>query len=213
MKSILLIDNYDSYTYNLYQLIAALLAGHGTVDVVRNDLISLQETKRRNYTHFVISPGPGRPDDPTAFGVSGELLRAGGDTPILGVCLGMQGIALRYGGRIVRAPRPMHGVRSTIVHDGKGVFAKVPSPTVVMRYHSLVVDEGALPEELEVTARLRDIEEGRDLVMGLRHRSLPIEGIQFHPESFGTPEGRQMLTNFLGENKGDRAVRQRISLR
>jgi anthranilate synthase component 2 len=190
---VLVIDNYDSFTYNLVQYLGELGA---TVRVVRNDAESVDALGRIGADHIVISPGPGRPED---AGVTMDVIRTlGRQTPVLGVCLGHQAIGAVFGGSVVRAPVPMHGKTSTIEHNGRGVFSGLTAPFVASRYHSLVVAEAGLPGELEVTARTQ--EDG--LIMGLRHRSLPIEGVQFHPESILTAEGRHMLRNFLEGRHG-----------
>jgi anthranilate synthase component II len=193
---ILILDNYDSFTYNLYQSVGELLgegAGQGSVEVVHNNEITTSEITRRGYDKIIISPGPGRADDPEFFGVCAEVITTLGPTiPILGVCLGMQGIADCFGGSVVQAAKPMHGKTSIITHDGKGVFRELPQNLEVMRYHSLVVDPGSVPAELTVTATTRTNE-----IMGLRHTSYPLEGIQFHPESFATKHGQQIIKNFL----------------
>lgn len=195
---ILIIDNYDSFTYNLYQYVGEILTSAQkkfTLDVARNDEISLNEIKKRKYNRIIISPGPGDPSDKKYFGVCADVItKLGKKTPVLGVCLGMQGVAHYFGGRVVRAKLPMHGKTSVIKHDGKGVFAALPQGIEVMRYHSLVADESALPKTLVVTARAEDTDE----IMGLRHTKYPIEGIQFHPESFATEGGKQIIRNFLG---------------
>lgn len=194
--NILLIDNYDSFTYNLYQYVGELLDGTGSfhVDVIRNDEINLQEITNAGYDRIIISPGPGDPSLPEYFGVCSQvLLEVGKTTPVLGVCLGMQGLAHYYGGKVVKAAVPMHGKTSRIQHDGKGVFTELPQDIEVMRYHSLVVEPGSVPEVLEVTAQVPESGE----IMGLRHKTYPIEGIQFHPESFATEGGKRMIANFL----------------
>jgi len=195
---ILIIDNYDSFTYNLYQMVGRVLQGDAQpagVEVVRNNQITLGSVMNGGYDRIVISPGPGSPDDPAYFGRCAEVIRgAGTRMPVLGVCLGMQGIAHVFGGKVIRARVPMHGKTSEIMHETGGVFAGLPQKMAVMRYHSLVVDEARLPLELVVTARTR----GRDSeVMGLRHRRYPIQGIQFHPESFASEGGDMILRNFL----------------
>lgn len=182
---ILLIDNYDSFTYNLYQLLSTLDA---TVEVRRNDSLDTEDARRMRPRGIVISPGPG---DPSGAGVSCDLL-AQPDTPVLGVCLGHQCVGAAYGARIVRAPVLMHGKISTVFHRGQGVFAGVPSPFEAVRYHSLTVDRDTLPDCLEVTAETED-----GTIMGLRHRDLPVEGVQFHPESVLTREGSRIMENFL----------------
>ncbi len=183
---IAVIDNYDSFTYNLVQYLGELGA---EVQVFRNDGVSLKELDPLALTHVVISPGPGTPDD---AGISRQVIAGmGSRLPILGVCLGHQCIGEVFGGRVVRAPRLMHGKTSKIHHDGAGLFAGLPLPFEATRYHSLIVDE-PLPECLMRTAFTAEGE-----LMGLRHRELPIFGVQFHPESILTPEGKQLLANFL----------------
>lgn len=194
---VLIIDNYDSFTYNLYQYAGELLQKQEkdfVLDVVRNDELSFSEIKKRNYEKVIISPGPGDASDPAYFGICAKVItEIGKQIPILGVCLGMQGIAHYFGGKVVRAKKPMHGKTSVIAHDQKGVFTKLPQNLEVMRYHSLVVDPKSVPDCLEVTARTKDTGE----IMGLRHKKYPIEGIQFHPESFATEAGKKMLEIFL----------------
>ena len=183
----LLIDNYDSFTYNLVQAFAA----HGAdVMVYRNDMISVADGLAAKPTHLVISPGPGRPEN---AGVSLAMIEAfAGKVPILGVCLGHQCIVQQQGGSIVRAEQLMHGKTSAIKHDGKTVFEGVSQPFEVGRYHSLCASAEALPDTLQVTA-----ETDSGVIMGVRHKSLPIEGVQFHPESVLTPEGDTVMTNFM----------------
>jgi anthranilate synthase/aminodeoxychorismate synthase-like glutamine amidotransferase len=183
---ILLIDNYDSFTFNLAQYLGEL----GAAPVVRrNDEITLDEIAELHPSHIVISPGPGRPED---AGVSVEVIRRFGPlTPLLGVCLGHQGIGIAFGGEVVRAAQLMHGKVSTVQHDGRGVFRGVSQPFVAGRYHSLVVSE-PLPAQLEAAARTED-----GTLMGVRHRQFPIHGVQFHPESVLTGEGKHLLRNFL----------------
>ena len=189
---LLMLDNYDSFTYNLVHLFQELGV---EVRVFRNDAITVDETAALEPTHLVVSPGPGRPED---AGVSVELIRRlGPQVPTLGVCLGHQAIGAVYGGSVIRAVVPMHGKTSTIEHDGRGVFAGITEPFVASRYHSLVVSDQGLPDVLEVTARTK--EDGT--IMGLRHRSLPVHGVQFHPESILTGEGRRILRNFI-ERRG-----------
>lgn len=183
----LLIDNYDSFTYNLVQAFAALGAD---VIVHRNDAISVDDAKAIEPTHLVISPGPGRPED---AGVSLEMIGAFADrVPVLGVCLGHQCLVHHFGGDIVRADRLMHGKTSMAKHDGKTLFEGLSQPFEVGRYHSLCAEHDSLPEELELTA-----ETDRGEIMGVRHRSLPLEGVQFHPESVLTPEGDRLMANFM----------------
>jgi len=189
VRKLLVIDNYDSFTYNLVQYLGELGAG---VDVVRNDVETVDALLARAPEGLVVSPGPGRPAD---AGVSIEAVRRFGEAgvPVLGVCLGHQAIGEAFGGRIVRARTIMHGKVSRIAHDGRGVFAGLSQPFEATRYHSLVIDPDAVPDVLEVSARTDDGE-----IMGVRHRSLPIAGIQFHPESILTREGKRLLANFLG---------------
>jgi anthranilate synthase/aminodeoxychorismate synthase-like glutamine amidotransferase len=185
---VLVIDNYDSFTYNLVQYLGELGAD---VRVMRNDAVTLDDISRSRPDRIVISPGPGRPED---AGVTIEVIRRFGDrVPILGVCLGHQAIGAVFGGSVVRASAPMHGKTSTIEHDGRGVFTGITGPFVAARYHSLVVADDGLPEDLVVTARTRE----DHTIMGLRHRTHPVHGVQFHPESILTAEGRHILRNFL----------------
>jgi len=187
----LLIDNYDSFTYNLVQAFAA----HGAdVMVYRNDMISVDEGIALEPTHLVISPGPGRPE---AAGVSLDMISAfAGRIPVLGVCLGHQSIVQQQGGEIIRAERLMHGKTSLIKHDGKTVFEGISQPFEVGRYHSLCADTASLPDTLEITA-----ETDSGVIMGVRHKSLQMEGVQFHPESVLTPEGELIMTNFMRMEK------------
>jgi anthranilate synthase component II len=185
---VLLIDNYDSFTYNLYQYLCELGA---TVEVRRNDSVSVAEAAALRPDRIVVSPGPCTPAE---AGVSVEIIRAlGPQIPTLGVCLGHQAIGAAFGGAVVRAPQVMHGKLSPIYHEGQGVFAELPRPFTATRYHSLIVRREDLPGELEVTAWTED-----GLIMGMRHRAHPIEGVQFHPESIMTEGGKQMLATFLG---------------
>jgi anthranilate synthase/aminodeoxychorismate synthase-like glutamine amidotransferase len=184
---VLVIDNYDSFTYNLVQYFGELGAD---IRVRRNDQVTLDEIGDMTPDHIVISPGPGRPE---AAGVSPEVIRRfGPSTPVLGVCLGHQAIGVVYGGTVVRAAAPMHGKTSIVTHDGKGIFAGVASPFSAGRYHSLVVADAGLPQHLEVAARTGD-----GTIMAVRHTSYPVHGVQFHPESVLTEEGRRLLRNFL----------------
>ncbi len=185
---LLLIDNYDSFTYNLAQYLGELGA---EVVVRRNNMVTLDEIAAMQPTRIVISPGPGRPEQ---AGISIDAIRRFGPSiPILGVCLGHQAMGAAFGGRIVRAPRLMHGKTSSVEHDGRGVFKGLSGAFAAARYHSLVVSEDGWPAELDITARAAD--EGT--VMGLRHREWPLHGVQFHPESVLTGEGRRILRNFL----------------
>jgi anthranilate synthase/aminodeoxychorismate synthase-like glutamine amidotransferase len=184
---IFVLDNYDSFTYNLVQYLGELGA---RIVVRRNNQVTMEEVEALGPTHIVISPGPGRPED---AGVTADLIRQFGPrVPTLGVCLGHQAIGMVYGGRVVRAPVPMHGKTSVIEHDGKGVFTGLTSPLEASRYHSLIVAADDVPQVLEISARTRD-----GIVMGLRHREHPVHGVQFHPESVLTVDGRRMLRNFL----------------
>jgi anthranilate synthase component 2 len=188
---ILVLDNYDSFTYNLVQYLGELGA---EVKVVRNDELTVDAVEALAPARIVISPGPGTPDD---AGISlGVIERLGARVPILGVCLGHQAIGQAFGGKVVRARQVMHGKVSQVRHDGRGVFAGLPAEFVATRYHSLVVERATLPGALEVTAQSEDGE-----IMGLRHRALAVEGVQFHPEALLTEHGHKMLENFL---KGER---------
>jgi anthranilate synthase component II len=188
MGIVCVIDNYDSFTYNLVQYLGELGA---EVHVVRNDAATVDEVAAIKPERIVISPGPGRPED---AGITMHVIRALGEqTPVLGVCLGHQAIGAAFGGQVVRAGVPMHGKTSIIEHNGRGVFSGISEQFEASRYHSLVVLEQGLPEALEVTARTRDDR----IVMGLRHRRWPVHGVQFHPESILTGEGHKLLRNFL----------------
>jgi len=185
---VFVLDNYDSFTFNLVQYLGELGV---EVLVRRNDQLAVEDIVALRPDRIVISPGPGRPED---AGITVDLIRrCGTRTPILGVCLGHQAIGYAFGGQIIRAPRPMHGKTSSIEHDKRGMFAGMATPFTASRYHSLIVAEEGFPSELEIAARTRD--EGT--IMALRHRTLPIHGVQFHPESILTSNGRQMLRNFL----------------
>lgn len=184
---ILVIDNYDSFAYNLVQYLGELGV---EMEIFRNDKISADEIEKRGYSHIVISPGPCTPNE---AGISLELVaRMAGKVPILGVCLGHQVIGQAFGGEIVRAPFPVHGKTSFIRHDGKTIFREVENPFTATRYHSLIVRRESLPPVLEISAWTED-----GLVMGIRHRELVVEGVQFHPESILTREGKKILKNFL----------------
>jgi anthranilate synthase component 2 len=185
---VLVVDNYDSFTYNLVQYLGELGA---EVTVVRNDAATVDTLAAGSPDRIVISPGPGRPED---AGVTMAVIQQlGHKVPILGVCLGHQAIGAAFGGAVVRAAVPMHGKTSTIEHNGRGVFSGLTAPFLASRYHSLVVAEDGLPADLEVTARTRE----DHAIMGLRHRRWPVHGVQFHPESIMTGEGRRILRNFL----------------
>ncbi|CAM5778609.1 MULTISPECIES: aminodeoxychorismate/anthranilate synthase component II [Brevibacillus] len=184
---ILMIDNYDSFTYNLVQYVGEL---GQELQVRRNDKITLEEIEQLAPDYLMISPGPCTPNE---AGISMEAIRHfAGKIPILGVCLGHQSIGQVFGGKVLRAERLMHGKTSEVFHDGKTIFAGIPSPFTAARYHSLIVEEATLPPELEVTARTAEGE-----IMALRHREYPIEGVQFHPESIITQHGKKLLQNFL----------------
>jgi anthranilate synthase/aminodeoxychorismate synthase-like glutamine amidotransferase len=185
---LLVIDNYDSFTYNLVQYLGELGA---TVEVRRNDRVTLDEIENRlRPERIVISPGPGTPDD---AGITLDVIRRfAGKVPLLGVCLGHQAIGQAFGGKVVRAPELMHGKASDVHHDGKTIFAGLGDQFRAGRYHSLIVEKESLPSCLEITARTAD-----DIIMGLRHRELKVEGVQFHPESILTSDGKQLLANFL----------------
>ena len=191
---VFVLDNYDSFTYNLVQYLGELGA---EVEVYRNDELTVDEVEAMKPERILLSPGPCTPREagilvPLVERMAGSPRR----TPILGVCLGHQAIGEAFGGHVVRAQQLMHGKTSAVEHDGKGVFAGLPTPLTCTRYHSLIVEEGSLPAELTVTARTRGAS-GDSVIMGLRHRSLPVEGVQFHPESVLTEGGRQMIRNFL----------------
>lgn len=187
---VLIIDNYDSFVYNLYQRLGELGV---EPEVHRNDAISVHAVKDMAPDAIVLSPGPGRPANDRDFGVCSAILReVSPSTPTLGVCLGHQGIAMAEGGRIVHATRLLHGKVSRIRHDGRMIFQDLPNPLVAGRYHSLAIDRASVPADLEVSATAEDGE-----IMAIRHRRHPIEGVQFHPESILTPEGPDLLRNFL----------------
>ncbi len=189
MKTLIL-DNYDSFTYNLFQYLSVLNADPL---VVRNDAIDVAGILALGVDRIVISPGPGSPDDPAYFGIcSRVILELGDRIPILGVCLGHQGIIHAYGGRVVRAAKPMHGKTSVIHHTDQGVFRALPRRFEAMRYHSLVGEPSSIPPCLLVTAHTAD-----GVIMGVQHRDRPTHGVQFHPESIGTPLGQVLLNNFL----------------
>jgi len=189
---VFVLDNYDSFTYNLVQYLGELGA---EVEVRRNDELTVEQVEALRPERIVLSPGPCTPSE---AGILVPLIRhMAGKAPILGVCLGHQAIGEAFGGRVVRARQLMHGKTSSVEHDGKGIFAGLATPLTCTRYHSLIVEEDSLPAELMVTARTANSNGDGSVIMGLRHRSLPIEGVQFHPESVLTEGGHQMIRNFL----------------
>ncbi len=191
MSKVFVLDNYDSFTYNLVQYLGELGA---ETEVARNDQVSIEQIEALKPSHILVSPGPCTPQD---AGISMEVIRHfAGKKPILGVCLGHQAIGAVFGGKVIRAANLMHGKTSEIEHDGKTIFQGVTSPFTATRYHSLIVSEQGLPDELEVSARTKDAD-GTDVIMGLRHKRYPIEGVQFHPESVLTSEGKKLIRNFL----------------
>jgi len=193
---LLMIDNYDSFTFNLVQYLGEL---GQDVRVARNDELSVEQVRALNPARIVISPGPGTPDQ---AGVCLALIEnLGGRIPIFGVCLGLQSIGQAYGGKVVRATQIMHGKTSPIHHTGKGVFGRLPNPFTATRYHSLVVEKDSLPKSLEMTAWTQNADGSVDEIMGLRHRTLAVEGVQFHPESILTEHGHDLLRNFLVEQR------------
>jgi anthranilate synthase/aminodeoxychorismate synthase-like glutamine amidotransferase len=184
---ILMIDNYDSFTFNLVQFLGELGA---VLEVFRNDKITLNEIAAKRLSGIIISPGPGRPED---AGITVDLVKQfSGRIPLLGVCLGHQAIGLAFGGRVISAPVLMHGKTSEIFHEGEGVLKEIACPFTATRYHSLVVEEKSLPADLRITARTDD-----GVIMGLEHKDFPVFGVQFHPESILTPDGKTLLNNFL----------------
>jgi anthranilate synthase/aminodeoxychorismate synthase-like glutamine amidotransferase len=188
---VFVLDNYDSFTYNLVQYIGEV---GGEVVVRRNDQTTVPDIEAMHPDRIVISPGPCTPQE---AGISIEVIRHfAGKVPVLGVCLGHQAIGAAFGGKVVRAPNLMHGKTSSIEHDGKSIFRDIPSPMTATRYHSLIVAEKGLPADLEISATCRD-RDGSRVIMGLRHRKFPVEGVQFHPESVLTDQGKQLVRNFL----------------
>jgi anthranilate synthase/aminodeoxychorismate synthase-like glutamine amidotransferase len=188
---IFVLDNYDSFTYNLVQYLGELGA---RVVVARNDQMTVNEIEALHPDRIVISPGPCTPQE---AGISIDVIRHfGGKVPLLGVCLGHQAIGAAFGGKVVRAPNLMHGKTSSVEHDGKTIFRDIPSPMTATRYHSLIVEEKSLPSELEISATCQD-RDGTRVIMGLRHRKFAVEGVQFHPESVLTDQGKKMVRNFL----------------
>jgi anthranilate synthase component 2 len=190
---ILIIDNYDSFTYNLYQYIGEI---HPDIKVLRNDEFTLEDLKQLSLEAIIISPGPGRPEN---AGLSIEVIKEfQGKVPILGICLGHQAIGYAYGGKVITAPVIMHGKTSMIKHNGKDIFKNIESPLKIMRYHSLIVEKESLPEELTITA-----ETGDGLIMGLKHKKYNVQGLQFHPESIFTDQGKLLIKNFVEGLKND----------
>ena len=188
---VFVLDNYDSFTYNLVQYLGEL---GSEVIVARNDQITVDEIENQHPDRIVVSPGPCTPQE---AGISIDVIRHfAGKVPLLGVCLGHQAIGAAFGGKVVRAPNLMHGKTSSVEHDGKTIFRGIPSPMTATRYHSLIVQEKSLPAELEISATCRD-RDGTRVIMGLRHRKFPVEGVQFHPESVLTNQGKQLVCNFL----------------
>ena len=211
--NVLIIDNYDSFTFNLYQYVGEILQTlsddkETSVIVKRNNEITLAEIEEMNLDRIIISPGPGSPDDPAYFGICADVIETLGKTiPLLGVCLGMQGIAHVFGGDVIRASVPMHGKVSSIRHDGKGIYQGLPQELEIMRYHSLVVKADTIPSCLTITSVVAN-ESRADLsfdesaltgeeIMGLKRKDYPIQGVQFHPESFATEGAKRLLSNFL----------------
>jgi anthranilate synthase component 2 len=215
MMHVYIIDNYDSFTYNLYQFFGEILTSakqRGQIydfklTVKRNDEVSLEEIQAARPDRLIISPGPGSPDDKAYFGVCLDVIQTLGKTiPTLGVCLGMQGMVHAFGGKVIRAPLPMHGKVSDIDHTQSGVFLNTPHPLSVMRYHSLVAENNTIPECFEVTAIASEkplvafnnsLDETTAEIMAIQHKQYPITGIQFHPESYATEGGKELLSNFL----------------
>lgn len=213
--NILIIDNYDSFTFNLYQYIGEILTDQRnqngqdfTITVKRNNQITLAQAKALNPNRIIISPGAGSPDDPAYFGVCGDVItNMGKTTPLLGVCLGMQGIVHFFGGQIIQAKLPKHGKTSAIRHDGQGVYQGLPQHIDIMRYHSLMVAADSLPDCFEITSvvanhahqnkSMKEASLAGDEIMGIRHKQYPIEGVQYHPESFATEGAKILLKNFL----------------
>lgn len=211
--NVLIIDNYDSFTFNLYQYVGEILqtldgSNEAKVIVKRNNEITLADVQAMNLDRIIISPGPGSPDDPAYFGICSEVIETLGKTiPLLGVCLGMQGIAHVFGGDVIRASVPMHGKVSSIRHDGTGIYQGLPQELEIMRYHSLVVKADTIPDCLTITSVVANDERATlsfdesaltgDEIMGLAHKDYPIQGVQFHPESFATEGAKRLLSNFL----------------
>lgn len=191
--TILIIDNYDSFTYNLFQYVGDVTGEEAVVH--RNDQISFEQIVAMDPAHIIVSPGPGSPDRERDFGICAQVIKGlGPKIPILGVCLGHQGMIHHMGGRVIRAPEIVHGKVSVIKHNAEGLFAGLPADIEIMRYHSLIGERETLPDCLEVTAELAD---GSGMIMGVRHKTWPMFGLQFHPESVGSPDGHAMMRNFF----------------
>ena len=204
--TVYLVDNYDSFTYNLYQYIGEVLTtaklsnqiGDFEVIVARNDQVTVADIEAAHTDRIIISPGPGSPEDESYFGVCAQVITELGPTiPLLGVCLGMQGIVHCFGGKVVKAHVPMHGKVSPISHDGMGIFKDIPDQLEVMRYHSLVAAAESMPDCLALTAVVGDLGSDSYEIMAVKHKQFPIQGIQFHPESFATEGGKELMKNFL----------------
>ena len=204
--TVYLVDNYDSFTYNLYQYIGEVLTtaklnnqiGDFEVIVARNDQVTVADIEAAHTDRIIISPGPGSPEDQSYFGVCAQVITELGPTiPLLGVCLGMQGIVHCFGGKVVKAYVPMHGKVSPISHDGMGIFKDIPDQLEVMRYHSLMAAAESMPDCLALTAVVGDLGSDSYEIMAVKHKQFPIQGIQFHPESFATEGGKELMKNFL----------------
>ena len=204
--TVYLVDNYDSFTYNLYQYIGEVLTtaklsnqiGDFEVIVARNDQVTVADIEAAHTDRIIISPGPGSPEDESYFGVCAQVITELGPTiPLLGVCLGMQGIVHCFGGKVVKAYVPMHGKVSPISHDGMGIFKDIPDQLEVMRYHSLMAAADSMPDCLALTAVVGDLGSDSYEIMAVKHKQFPIQGIQFHPESFATEGGKELMKNFL----------------
>ncbi|MFL3647681.1 MAG: anthranilate synthase component II [Oceanospirillaceae bacterium] len=204
--TVYLVDNYDSFTYNLYQYIGEVLTtaklsnqiGDFEVIVARNDQVTVADIEAAHTDRIIISPGPGSPEDESYFGVCAQVITELGPTiPLLGVCLGMQGIVHCFGGKVVKAYVPMHGKVSPISHDGMGIFKDIPDQLEVMRYHSLMAAAESMPDCLALTAVVGDLGSDSYEIMAVKHKQFPIQGIQFHPESFATEGGKELMKNFL----------------
>ena len=204
--TVYLVDNYDSFTYNLYQYIGEVLTtaklnnqiGDFEVIVARNDQVTVADIEAAHTDRIIISPGPGSPEDESYFGVCAQVIKELGPTiPLLGVCLGMQGIVHCFGGKVVKAYVPMHGKVSPISHDGMGIFKDIPDQLEVMRYHSLMAAAESMPDCLALTAVVGDVGSDSYEIMAVKHKQFPIQGIQFHPESFATEGGKELMKNFL----------------